>query len=406
MPMNMLLPPDEHARLAALHRYAGLARLPQEVFDRFGRLASNLFRAPIALVSFIDADRQWFKSCLGLNLTETPRDIAFCAYTILRDDVYVVEDATRDTRFAGNPLVTGYPGIRFYAAAPIRTSDGFAIGTVCVIDVVPRTITAEQRVCLRDLAAMVAAEVELQHAFGVAATEVTTRREAEDRLREALAEQTRLATEKALLLRELHHRIKNNLQLVVSLIRLRARQQADLSFRRELLEMAGRIHALGQVQDRVYETDDLGSIDFCGYLAAMAPAVLAMAGDVPIRLDLRLPAPLHLPVQRAVPLGLLCYELVLNVLKHAFAGRQGGTLTIAVHDGAPGQIRIADDGIGGFDPARPVEKDNLGWMLVRELARQTDVDVAVMPNEGGGTAICVLPRPLPARPAGAGGVRP
>jgi two-component sensor histidine kinase len=127
---------------------------------------------------------------------------------------------------------------------------------------------------------------------------------------------------------------------------------------------------------------------------------------VPIRLDLRLPAPLHLPVQRAVPLGLLCYELVLNVLKHAFAGRQGGTLTIAAHDGAPGQIRIADDGIGGFDPARPVEKDNLGWMLVRELARQTDVNVAVMPNEGGGTAICVLPRPLPARPAGAGDVRP
>src|SRR4051812_17642257 len=114
MPMNMPLPPDEHARLAALRRYAGLARLPQAVFDRFGRLASNLFRAPIALVSFIDADRQWFKSCLGLNLTETPRDIAFCAYTILRDEVCVVEDATRDVRFAGNPLVTGYPGIRFY----------------------------------------------------------------------------------------------------------------------------------------------------------------------------------------------------------------------------------------------------------------------------------------------------
>jgi two-component sensor histidine kinase len=406
MLMNMPLPPDEPARLAALYRYASLTRLPQAVFDRFGRLASSVFRAPIALVSFIDADRQWFKSCLGLDLAETPRDIAFCAYTILSDEVCVVEDATRDARFAGNPLVTGYPGIRFYAAAPVRTSDGFAIGTVCVIDVVPRTITAEQRVCLRDLAAMVAAEVELQHAFEIAATEVTTRRRAEQRLREALAEQTRLAAEKALLLRELHHRIKNNLQLVVSLIRLRARQQADSLFRRQLLEMAGRIHALAQVQERVHETDDISHIDFCGYLAAMATAVVAMAGDVPVRLDLRLPAPLPLPVQRAAPLGLLCYELVLNVVKHAFIGHEGGTLTIAVHDGVPGRIRIADDGIGGFDPARPADKSCLGWMLIRELARQADVEVKVMPNEGGGTAVWILPRLLPARPIGPGGVRP
>ena len=148
-------PPDEAARLNVLHEFAILDTPPEERFDRITRLAQRVFDVPIALVSLVDAERQWFKSCQGLSATETPRDISFCGHAILNDDVFVVLDASADVRFADNPLVMGAPFIRFYAGHPLVTPDGSRLGTLCIIDTVPRTFDEAEQRQLADLAAMV-----------------------------------------------------------------------------------------------------------------------------------------------------------------------------------------------------------------------------------------------------------
>ncbi len=148
-----LLPPDEIQRLARLRALNVLDSAPEPLFDSFARLAAQIAGTPIALVSLIDDQRQWFKANLGLpGVQQTPRDVAFCAHAILTRDVMTVVDARADPRFADNPLVTGEPGIRFYAGAPLTLPSGERLGTLCVIDRAPRQLSDEQKLQLAELA--------------------------------------------------------------------------------------------------------------------------------------------------------------------------------------------------------------------------------------------------------------
>lgn len=156
------LPVNERQRLEDLHRYAILDSPPEDCFDQLTLLAAHICQVPIALITFVDSDRQWFKSVLGLDTRHTPRAQAFCAHTILGSEVLVVEDATVDARFADNALVQGEPGIRFYAGAPLRTPDGAALGSLCVIDRHPRVLTGEQVRMLGVLAFQVVQQLELR----------------------------------------------------------------------------------------------------------------------------------------------------------------------------------------------------------------------------------------------------
>jgi diguanylate cyclase (GGDEF)-like protein len=160
--MNAPLPAREKARLATLESYQILDTASDEAFDRITRLASTILGCPISVISFVDSDRQWFKSHLGLDASETPRSAAFCAHAILSNDVLIVEDAAKDERFANNPLVTGAPNIRFYAGAPLITPEGHKLGTLCTIDQIPRQLTLAEKEALRDLAGMVMNELELR----------------------------------------------------------------------------------------------------------------------------------------------------------------------------------------------------------------------------------------------------
>ena len=160
---------DEEERLAALGRYALLDTAPEPAFDRIASLAASLFEVPLALVTLIDRNRQWFKACQGpasatLSLSETHRDIAFCAYTILAKDTLVSEDLSLDPRFLDNPLVTDEPNVRFYAGAPLLTAEGHALGSLCLIDFQPRAFSRKKRLALADLAAGVVSEIELRQA--------------------------------------------------------------------------------------------------------------------------------------------------------------------------------------------------------------------------------------------------
>ena len=145
-------PPDEEDRLRDLVCLEILDTAPEERFDRITRLASRLFQVPISTVALIDRDRQWFKSRQGVAATQTPRNISFCGHAILQDDLFVVENAATDFRFADNPLVTGAPSIRFYAGVPLSAPSGSRMGTLCIIDSVPRVLSETDKATLFDLA--------------------------------------------------------------------------------------------------------------------------------------------------------------------------------------------------------------------------------------------------------------
>jgi len=152
-------PEDENKRLRVLHSLNILDTPAEERFDRLTRLARQMFQVKAALVSLVDSDRQWFKSCTGADATETGRDISFCGHSILGDEVFLVPNALNDKRFFDNPSVTGEPNIRFYAGCPLSSLDGSKLGTLCIIDDKPRIFTLDEITALKDLAAMAEQEI-------------------------------------------------------------------------------------------------------------------------------------------------------------------------------------------------------------------------------------------------------
>ncbi len=158
------IPDTEGERIAELRSLLLLDSSPEERFDRITRVAKQLFNVPIALVSLIDTERQWFKSSVGLDATETGRDISFCGHAILADDVFIIENAAEDERFSDNPLVTEGPEIRFYAGAPLAMPSGNNLGTLCIISPEPRKFGPEQSILLHDLSKIVISELVSQRA--------------------------------------------------------------------------------------------------------------------------------------------------------------------------------------------------------------------------------------------------
>jgi diguanylate cyclase (GGDEF)-like protein len=185
--MRAPLPNNEPARLQALREYQILDTPPERAFERITGLAARIFETPMAFVSLIDENRQFLKSCFGVDVRETTRDIAFCAHAIVQQEVMVVPNATLDARFSDNPLVTGEPAIRFYAGAPLKVGNGVNLGTLCIVDTQPRELSPGQVESLADLAAIVVDEMELRLASLQLRDEVRERQAAQERLAELAA---------------------------------------------------------------------------------------------------------------------------------------------------------------------------------------------------------------------------
>jgi GAF domain-containing protein len=163
--VNAQLPTNEKERLRTLSFYRVLDTGTEKLLDDLTRLASVICQTPVSLISLVDEERQWFKSKVGLEASQTPRNMAFCAHTILQDEVMVVRDATQDPRFADNPLVLNDPNIRFYAGAPLTVAPGISLGSLCVIDKIPRTLTSSQLEALETLRNAVVNQLELRRAL-------------------------------------------------------------------------------------------------------------------------------------------------------------------------------------------------------------------------------------------------
>ncbi len=159
--MKAPLPENETARLEVLRQFEVLDTDPEKSFDDLTRLAAYICNTPIGILTLIDADRQWFKARVGLTPAETSRDISFCAHAILQPGTFTVRDALDDERFKTNPLVTSEPHIRFYAGSPLTTTEGFKLGTLCVIDRIPRELTPEQVAALSVLSEQAMTQLEL-----------------------------------------------------------------------------------------------------------------------------------------------------------------------------------------------------------------------------------------------------
>jgi diguanylate cyclase (GGDEF)-like protein len=162
------IPENEKERIASLRRMMLLATPDEAVFNRITRIAQHSLNTQIVLISLLDENRQWFKSCIGLPVRETPRNISLCGHAILQDDIFVIEDTLQDPRFYDNPLVTGEPMIRFYAGRPLRNAEGHKVGTLCLIDPAPRSLSFSERLLLDDLGhlvedAFLMRDIKLQH---------------------------------------------------------------------------------------------------------------------------------------------------------------------------------------------------------------------------------------------------
>ena len=162
-PDDPTLPPtpvDERERMEAVRRYGAFGLIRSAAFDDLARLAAYICETPVALISLIDSNRQWFLSKTGIDACETSRDASFCAHALIGTDMLIVEDALQDARFAHNAMVINEPFVRFYAGAPLMTQDGYALGTLCVVDRVPRTLTPAQKEALLSLSRLAVGQLE------------------------------------------------------------------------------------------------------------------------------------------------------------------------------------------------------------------------------------------------------
>ena len=345
------LPLSEAKRLAAVRRYDILDSPPDGAFDRITALAARRFGVPIAIISIVDEDRIWFKSHHGLPVEQIDRKPGLCASAILHDTPYLVEDARIDPRSLANPLVAGDFGLRFYAAVPLTTSDGYNLGTLCVLDKEPRPIDPALIEDLKDLASIVMDQLEL----GLSA-------------RQAVGEAKLMA-------KEIDHRVMNSLQFVSGFLAMQSRSPDVGEAAVHLEQAAQRVAAVAQVHRHFYANavDEVSCVAYlrrlCDDLAAILGREIVVEGDEEM-----------VPATSIQPIGLIANELVTNAAKHG-AGKIKVTFSAS---GKTNRLIVCDEGRGlidGFDPHAATA--GLGMRVIMTLVKQLEGTLDADPREDG-----------------------
>lgn len=339
-----IIPENEADRMAAVRRYEILDTPPDGSFDRVTALAARRFGAPISIISIVDHDRIWFKSHHGVDVQQIGRDPGLCASAILSSEAHVLLDASTDVRSLANPLVAGDFGLRFYAGAPLETSDGFNLGTLCVIDTAPRTVDQAQLDDLKDLASLVVDQLELRLA-------------------------ARQAVEKAALMaREIDHRVMNSLQFVSGLLTMQSRSTGAADASAQLQEAATRVAAVARVHRNFYssDTEEVSCLTFLSRLCADLSKICGVEVEVTGDED-------SVPTTWIQPIGLLTNELVTNAAKHG-----AGKVAVSYKaDGSARELSVCDEGKGVPKDFDPTASNGLGMKVVALLAKQLGGTLAV-----------------------------
>jgi signal transduction histidine kinase len=396
------LPDDEPARLAALHEAQVLDTAPEQDFDDIALLASEICGTPMGVVSLVDADRQWFKAKIGLDLEETHRDLAFCAHAIHSHEILEVPDATADSRFADNPLVVGPDNIRFYAGAPVVLDGTHSVGTVCVIDTVPRELTPAQRRALRSLARHASVQLELRR-YARHAGEIAERLRQLDRMKDSF-------------LAAVSHELRTPLSSIRGYLEMLLDDDFDAETSRRFLSVMQRNsdRLLRLIDDlltvaRLTEDGlqlDLGEVDLAelAHQVTSACRPLAEHKDVKLRDRTESPVPARGDAKR---LSQALNHLIVNAIKFT---APGGEISVnSITDGEP-ELIITDTGVGipatdlphVFDRFfRSAAADSmaapgpgLGLAIVRSIIDAHHGSIHLHSEQGIGTTVRVtLPRP-------------
>lgn len=389
-------PLDEQRRLAALHRYDVLDTPSEAVFDRLTRVAATVLGTPIALVSLIDVDRQWFKSRVGLSAEETPRAISFCGHAINGPGVMIVPDALSDVRFADNPLVTGPPDIRFYAGAPLRTSDGFNLGTLCVIDRRQRfDISEEQASVLEDLAAMVVDELELRFA---------ARRLLDQQQELLLAREVaeRASGAKSALLARVSHELRTPLAAIKGfgeLLALEPLPEPAAAYVGHIVDGGDRLAAL--IEDLLDLRGDLPVQVAEILLADVAADVVALLRPLAAQASVELVVDVGEATARGDRARL--HQVLANLVRNALVHRDAGGIVAIRARTEPGAvvIEIIDDGLGIGEAERALVFEpfvsahgarrggGTGLAVAQRLIEAMDGELRVDSVPGHGTTVSV-----------------
>jgi signal transduction histidine kinase len=364
------IPPDEEERIQALHSYGILDTAEEQEFDDVATLAAAICDAPIALVSLVDRDRQWFKARVGIDERETSRDISFCAHAIMEEDLMEVEDATADERFRENPLVLQNPSIRFYAGVPLRPDHEHAFGTLCVIDRKRRKLTASQRAALESLARQASALIEL---------------------RRTNAELQRLSAQKNAFLRMAGHDLRNPLSYLLGVSTLLSdSMKADEPVDEESIELIQHLPERARYMANLIDTfldvqaiEDGGvrlerrDVDLVHLVRSILDDYARYAESRGVRVDLDAPAdPVKLSADAA-----RVRQIVENLLSNAIKfSERGHALVAIVETDDRVVINVVDSGPG----IKESERENL-FVPYAELTTQA---VSGDQSRGLGLSIC------------------
>jgi two-component sensor histidine kinase len=357
MAQAAIIPETEAERMAAVRRYDILDTPKDGAFDRITALAARRFDVPISIISIVDEDRIWFKSHHGVPVEQIGRDPGLCASAILTNDPHILTDASIDPRSLANPLVAGDFGLRFYAGVPLTTSDGHNLGTLCIIDKEARPIDQDQIDDLKDLAAVVMDQMELQ----LSARGAVSRAE--------------------LMAKEIDHRVMNSLQFVAGLLAMQSRSPEAGEAATHLQLAANRVAAVAQVHRHFYAegATETSCIVFLRRLCADLESILDR--KITVRGDDG-----NVPMTSIQPIGLIVNELVTNAAKH---GEGMIDVLFENEDGANALI-VSDEGRGlpdNFDPS--AASKSLGMRVVISLARQLGGELTVGRRPDGGSCFKV-----------------